>query len=109
MQAHLWCQDNKNTRQRNDEQGGDASSNNGGGSSSGGSNARVWGTYWTVGPCKRMMMENCGNGKYKWIVTIEIKEAFLDLDASDHNTVPPNMLHLGSLHQTAGGLTGTDL
>ena len=56
-----------------------------------------------------MMMENCGNGKYKWIVTIEIKEAFLDLDASDHNTVPPNMLHLGSLHQTAGGLTGTDL
>ncbi len=51
-------------------------------------------------------MEYCGNDKYnKWLVAI--REAFVELekylDASDHHTELPNVLHLGSLvHQTNG-------
>ncbi len=51
------------------------------------------------------MMEYFGNGKYnKRLVTSG--EAFVEIekcvDASDNNTDLPNMLHLGSLPQTAG-------
>ena len=103
MQAHLWHQDNGYSWQRIDE-GANASINNGGGSSSG-SSARVWGTYQTVGPCKRLVMEYCGNAQYnKRLVTIEgaFDELKKCVDASDHNTDQPNILHLGSLPQTSG-------
>jgi hypothetical protein len=102
MQAHLWCQDSGNSRQCNNE-GGDASSNDGGRNSIG-SNARVWETCLTVGPCNQMVMEYCGDVKYRQLETI--KETFVKLgkyvDASSHNMDLPNMLHLGSLPQTAG-------
>ena len=86
------------------DEGADASINDGGGSSNR-RGTRVWGTYWTVGSCKRMVMEYCGNGNYnKRLVTIG--EAFVELEkyvvASDHNTFPSNMLHMGSLPQIAG-------
>ena len=51
-----------------------------------------------------MVMEYCGNVKYRQLETI--KETIVKLgkyvDASSHNMDLPNMLHLGSLPQTAG-------
>ncbi len=51
-----------------------------------------------------MVMEYRGNIKYGQLETI--KETFIELgkyvDASGHNMDLPNMLHLGSLPQTAG-------
>ena len=50
-------------------------------------------------------MEYCGNGKYNERL-VTIGKAFIEIekcvDASDNNTDLPNMLHLGSLPQTAG-------
>ena len=98
MQAHLWHQYNGYSQQCYDEDD-NASIDDGGGSSSC-SGARIWGTYWTVGPCKQMVMKYCGDGNYnKRLVTSG--EAFVELekyvDVSDHNADLPNMLHLGSL------------
>ncbi len=76
MQAHLWHQDSGNSQQRNNE-GGDASSDNGGRNSSG-SDVRVWGTYRTVGPCNRMVMEYRGNVKYRWLETIKQHSSSLE-------------------------------
>jgi hypothetical protein len=51
-----------------------------------------------------MVMEYCGDVKYRRLEMI--KETFVELgkyvDTSDHNMDLPNMLHLGSLPQTAG-------
>ena len=51
-----------------------------------------------------MVMEYRGNVKYRRLEMI--KETFVELgkyvDASSHNMDLPNMLHLGSLPQTAG-------
>ena len=105
MQAHLWHQDDGDSQQCNDK-GDDASIDDGDRSSSG-SHIRACGPYQTaVGPGKWMVTKFCGICKYKnRLVTIE--EAFVELekyvDASDQrNTNLPNMLHLGSLPQTAG-------
>ena len=63
------------------------------------------GAYGAMGPCKRMVMEYCGNGNHN-IRLLTIEEAVVELekyvDTSDHNTNLPNMLHLGNLPQTAG-------
>jgi hypothetical protein len=55
-------------------------------------------------------MEYCGDGKYKWCVTI--KEAFVKLekyvDASDHNTVCPIISTWVASLKLQGGSTGSD-
>ena len=69
-----------------------------GGGSSSGSGARVWGIYWTVGPCKRMVMECCGDGKYNKRLQM-IGEAFIELE----KYILLNMLQLDChLPQAAG-------
>ncbi len=54
---------------------------------------------------KRMVMEFCDDGKYnKQLVTVreECVELEKYVDTDNHHTVLPNVLHLGSLPQTAG-------
>ena len=61
-----------------------------------------------------MVMEFCGDCKYNKRLVM-IREAFDELEkylgASNHKTdLVPNMPHLGSLPQTAGGgLTGSNM
>jgi hypothetical protein len=58
-----------------------------------------------------MVIEYCGNVKYRRLETI--KKTFVELgkyvDASSHNMDLPNMLHLGSLPQTSGGINWLQL
>ena len=58
-----------------------------------------------MGPCKQMVMEYCGDENYNKRLVV-IREVFVELkkymDACDPNTDLLNMLHLGSLPQTAG-------
>jgi hypothetical protein len=111
MQAHLWHQDDGYSQQRNDE-GADASIDNGGESSSG-SGTRVWGTYQTVGPGKRIVMEYCGKGKYnKWLVAIG--EAFVELENTWMQVIMTRICPICSTWVLASlklldGLTGSDL